>query len=101
MIDDENIIFVDVTADWCATCQFNKINVLNKSIIKNEFKKLNIIKVRADWTKPNDKIEKYLQSHNKFGIPMNIIYSKNNKNGIILSEILILNNLLETLRNQK
>ena len=29
MLLNEEIIFVDVTADWCATCQFNKINTLD------------------------------------------------------------------------
>ena len=24
---DNDIIFIDITADWCATCQYNKINV--------------------------------------------------------------------------
>jgi peptide chain release factor 1 len=26
-----NIVFVDITADWCATCQYNKINVVNSN----------------------------------------------------------------------
>ena len=29
LINDNNIIFLDITADWCATCQFNKVNVIN------------------------------------------------------------------------
>ena len=29
IIDDNKIIFLDITADWCITCQFNKVNVIN------------------------------------------------------------------------
>jgi len=99
LIQEDNIIFVDVTADWCATCQFNKINVLKNSLVKNEFLKHKVIKVRADWTKPNKKIEKFLQNNKKFGIPYNVIYDKNNIGGIELSELLSSNEIIEILNN--
>ena len=88
LVLQDNIIFVDITADWCATCQYNKINVLNSSQISEIFTKFKVIKIKGDWTKPDDKIEKFLQENNKFGIPFNIIYNKNNIEGIILPELL-------------
>ena len=97
LIQEDNIIFVDVTADWCATCQFNKINVLNTTLVKEAFLKFNVIKVKADWTRPNEKIEKFLQINNKFGIPYNVIYDKNNLSGVELSELLSVNDVLEAL----
>ena len=33
LINKDKIIFLDITADWCATCQFNKINVINSNKI--------------------------------------------------------------------
>ena len=101
LIKDDNIIFIDVTADWCATCQFNKINVLNKDEVKKAFIKNKVIKIKADWTKPNKKIQKFLQNNKKFGIPFNIFYDKNNINGIELSELLSVNEILEILDNLK
>ena len=74
IINKNQIVFVDVTADWCATCQFNKINVLNKSNIENIFIKNNIKLVRADWTKPNPEIDNFLKDFNKFGIPFNAFF---------------------------
>ena len=99
MIEEDNIIFVDVTADWCATCQFNKINVLNTDLIEKAFLKHNVIKIKADWTKPNKKIEKYLQKNKKFGIPYNVFYNKDNIDGIELSELLSVNGMIEILDN--
>ena len=99
MIEEDKIIFVDVTADWCATCLFNKINVLENSLVQEAFLKYDVIKVKADWTKPNKKIEKYLQDNKKFGIPYNVIYDKNNINGIELSELLSVKELIKVLDN--
>ena len=94
---EKNIIFVDITADWCVTCQFNKINVINSKIVKDEFKKNNIMKIRGDWTKPNAEIADFLQQYKRFGIPFNIFFSKTFPDGIILSEILSEKEVLDTI----
>jgi len=98
LIQEDNIIFVDITADWCATCQYNKINVINSDEIINYFKTNNIIKIRGDWTIPNEKILNFLEKNNKFGIPFNIIFNKKNQNGIILSELLSKEEVLKELK---
>ncbi len=84
----ENIVFVDITADWCATCQFNKVNVLNSDKIKNLFAANKVILVRGDWTKPNKNINQFLNNYNRFGIPFNAFFSSSYPEGLILSELL-------------
>ena len=96
-----DIIFVDITADWCATCQYNKINVINSKVIIEEFKKNKIIKVQGDWTKPNKKIANFIQQYNRFGIPFNIFYSKNYPEGVILPEILTKKEVFDTIEKIK
>ena len=44
LLVNNEMVFVDIMADWCATCQFNKLNVINSSIIQETFEKYNIIK---------------------------------------------------------
>ena len=97
IISKNDLVFLDITADWCATCQFNKINVLNNKEVIKAFNKNNIIKVRADWTRPNKKIDIFLNKHNKFGIPFNAFFSKNYPRGIILSELLSEKRILEAI----
>ena len=97
LLISNNIVFVDITADWCATCQFNKLNVINSSIIQETFEKNNIIKLQGDWTKPNKQVEDFLQKHNRFGIPLNVMYSKYYTRGIVLSELLTSNEIIETI----
>ena len=71
--------------------------MINSSIIQETFKKNNIIKLRGDWTKPNKKIENFLQQYNRFGIPFNIMYSKYYPEGIVLSELLTSNEIIKTI----
>jgi suppressor for copper-sensitivity B len=87
-IKDDKIVFVDITADWCITCQFNKLNVINSKEIQDMFDRNDVKLIKGDWTKPNEDIEAFLNSYNKFGIPFNIIYSKSYPEGVILSELL-------------
>ncbi|MDC3131875.1 thioredoxin family protein [Pelagibacteraceae bacterium] len=96
-IDDNRVIFLDITADWCVTCQFNKINVINTKRMSEIFSTNDVILVKADWTIPNEKINNFLKKFNKFGIPFNAFYSKKHPNGVILSEILTQNEIETTL----
>ena len=48
-------IFVDVTADWCITCKFNKNRVLDSSVFNNWAEKNHVVLLVADWTLQDDK----------------------------------------------
>ena len=88
LVAQDKIIFLDITADWCATCQFNKINVLNSDTIIKQFKDNNVTLIRADWTKPNERVNLFLEKYDRFGIPFNAFFSKKFPDGILLSELL-------------
>ncbi len=55
-VSQGKIVFVDVTADWCITCQVNKTLVLDTKSIQDQFANHSVIAMKADWTRPNDKI---------------------------------------------
>ena len=88
LVAQDKIIFLDITADWCATCQFNKINVLNSDNIIKQFKENSVTLIRADWTKPNERVNLFLEKYDRFGIPFNAFFSKKFPDGILLSELL-------------
>ncbi len=96
-----NIVFVDITADWCATCQFNKFNVLNSKLIQNTFKENNVIRIRGDWTKQNKQIEQYLNDYNRFAIPFNVMYNEDYPKGIIFSELLKTSEIINAIELMK
>ena len=82
------IVFVDITADWCITCQVNKALVLETKQVSEIFKRNNVKVLVLDWTKPNENIKKFLNKKERFGIPYNEIYGPLLLNGKILSELL-------------
>jgi suppressor for copper-sensitivity B len=97
LVDKDEVIFLDITADWCATCQFNKVNVLNSNKIIKLLKENNVLLVRADWTRPNQKVNFFLEKYERFGIPFNAFFAKNFPNGILLSELLSEKEILEAI----
>ena len=88
LINNKQLVFLDITADWCATCQFNKLNVLNSEKVIQLFKYSKVTLVRAYWTRPNPKINIFLEKYDRFGIPFNAFFSNNFPEGILLSELL-------------
>ena len=88
LINNNQLVFLDITADWCATCQFNKLNVLTAESVNKLFKDNKVTLVRADWTRPNTNINIFLEKYDRFGIPFNAFFSNNFPDGILLSELL-------------
>ncbi len=97
IVQQDKIVFLDITADWCATCQFNKINVLDSNTVNKAFKDNNVTLIRADWTKPSTKINLFLEKYDRFGIPFNAFFSVNFPDGILLSELLSEKDILKTI----
>ena len=83
-----NTVFVDVTADWCLTCQVNKSLVLNRGRVAEILGAGTIIAMKADWTKPDPAITAYLKSFGRYGIPFNVVYGPSMPRGVPLPEIL-------------
>lgn len=81
-------VFVDVTADWCLTCQVNKSLVLTKGEVFKRLTSDGVVPMQADWTRPNDAIARYLAEYGRYGIPFNAVYGPGAPEGIVLSEIL-------------
>jgi suppressor for copper-sensitivity B len=69
------IVFVDVTADWCFTCKVNERLVLETPEVAGSFKRHSVVAMKADWTNHNDDIGKFLADHGRYGIPFYALYS--------------------------
>jgi len=101
LISENKVIIVDVTADWCLTCKFNKILVLNDNDIIKKLKNGEVIGLRADITKPDPDVMKFLAKHNRYAIPFNAVYGPNARNGILASEFLNKKQLLDLIEKAK
>ena len=81
-------MFLDITADWCLTCKYNKSFILNDKKLIKKINENKVIMVQLDWSKKDKYIEKFLFSKNRYGIPFNEIYNSKYKDGFILPELL-------------
>jgi thiol:disulfide interchange protein len=68
------MVFVDVTADWCFTCKVNERLVLETPEVAKAFEEHGVVPMKADWTNRNDEIAKFLAEHGRYGIPFYLLY---------------------------
>ncbi len=80
-------VFVDFTAAWCVTCQFNKKTTLADSAVLQDLLDKKVQLLRADWTRRDPAITQALQQLGRSGVPVYVIY-KPGSAPVILSEIL-------------
>ena len=91
------VVFVDITASWCATCQTNKQLVLYQSPVQERLFGSAVIAMQADWTKPDPAIAAYLKSFSRAGIPFNAVYGPGAPQGLILPELLTSHAVMQAL----
>ncbi|MCY3966850.1 MAG: thioredoxin family protein [Acidobacteria bacterium] len=92
------LVFVDVTADWCATCKVNERLVLETDETAELFERYQVVAMKADWTNRNDDIARYLASFGRYGIPFYALY-RPNQEPHVFSELLRGRRLEEAIRD--
>ncbi len=95
------VVFVDVTADWCVTCKANKIGVLLQDPVYSALTEGDVVPMEGDWTVPSDSVTSYLQDHNRFGVPFNMVYGKGAPEGIELPVILTSDAVMEAIEKAR
>lgn len=95
------VVFVDVTADWCVTCQANKIGVLLQDPVASALRADNVVLMQGDWTRPNQAITDYLHSYGRYGVPFNQVYGPGAPQGIPLPVILTDNAVLSAIEQAR
>lgn len=98
LVSEGKLVFVDVTADWCITCKANKKLVIERGDVAARLSSSGVVPMVADWTKPNDDIARYLERHGRYGIPFNIVYGPKRPEGVVLSEVLTTEAVLDAFR---
>ena len=81
-------VFVDFTAAWCVTCQFNKRLTLSHREVQADFANKGVLLLRADWTRRDERITKELNRLGRTGVPVYALYGPGQAAPRILSEIL-------------
>jgi thiol:disulfide interchange protein DsbD len=80
-------VFVDFTAAWCVTCQYNKKTTLSNRDVLADMDAKNVALLRADWTRRDPAVTAALKELGRSGVPVYVIY-KAGRAPVVMSEIL-------------
>jgi thiol:disulfide interchange protein DsbD len=80
-------VFVDFTAAWCITCQYNKKTTLANADVLADFSAKKVTLLRADWTRRDPAISLALSDLGRSGVPVYVIYQSGHT-PVVMSEIL-------------
>ena len=83
----DQVVFVDFTAAWCVTCQYNKQTTLADPAVLAGLEAKKVVLLRADWTRRDPAITAALAQLGRNGVPVYVFYKKGMA-PIVLSEII-------------
>ncbi|MDP3699742.1 MAG: protein-disulfide reductase DsbD family protein [Hylemonella sp.] len=89
-------VFVDYTAAWCVTCQYNKQTTLADAGVLADFDAKQIVMLRADWTRRDPAITAALAQLGRNGVPVYVFY-RQGQAPLVLSEVLTVNDVRQAL----
>jgi thiol:disulfide interchange protein DsbD len=81
-------VFVDFTARWCLSCQFNERVALDQPEVVQTFQAKNVVLMKADWTRQDPAITEELTSLGRSGVPVYALYTPGEYNPELLPQVL-------------
>ncbi len=90
-------VFIDFTAAWCITCQFNEKTVLQRADVKEAMQAKQVVAFKADWTRQDPRITQALKALGRSGVPVYVLQAPN-RPPQVFSEILDAQDLLAAIQ---
>ena len=82
------VVFVDMTADWCITCKANEKAVLARDGFRDALRDANATYMVGDYTDVDPAITAYLQRYRAVGVPLYVVYPRGGGEGRVLPTVL-------------
>lgn len=90
-------IFLNFTADWCLNCKYNETVFEDDQIIEM-FRKNDVVAIKCDWTKRDEKITFLLRQYNSISVPLYVLIMDGKTK--ILPNLLTKKNLIEAVEGK-
>ena len=71
---DGQVVFVNITADWCVTCKANERGVFATDAFRGALAARHATYMVGDWTDVDPKISAFLAEHKAVGVPLYVVY---------------------------
>ncbi|MFM1944544.1 MAG: hypothetical protein RI897_3526 [Verrucomicrobiota bacterium] len=95
---DGQVVLVDFTADWCATCQVNKKTSLEIESVREKIREAGVVPLLGDYTLKDRAITEELRRFGRAGVPLVLVYPADQAaEPLVLPELLTPSIVLESL----
>lgn len=81
-------VFVYFTADWCLTCKVNEKAAIETAGVRAAFREHNVAVLVGDWTDGDATLGRFIEAHNRAGVPLYLFYPKGAAEPRVLPQVL-------------
>jgi thiol:disulfide interchange protein len=81
-------VFVYFTADWCLTCKVNEKAAIETQTVRDAFAKNRVAVLVGDWTDGDPVMGRFIQAHNRAGVPLYLYYAPGAAEPTVLPQVL-------------
>lgn len=81
-------VFAYFTADWCLTCKVNEKAVIETAAVERALKDGKVAVLVGDWTKGDPALGRFIEAHNRAGVPLYLWYKPGKDAPEVLPQLL-------------
>jgi len=94
------VVVVNMTADWCITCKVNEQIALSSNAVLQALNQEGVHYMVGDWTNKNTEIFNYLSQYGRAGVPLYVVYAGEHSHQV-LPQILTPNAVIDAINTAK
>lgn len=81
-------VFAYFTADWCLSCKVNEASSIDTAGTRAAFAKNKVAVLVGDWTDGDPALGRFIQAHNRAGVPLYLYYAPGAAEPRVLPQVL-------------
>jgi thiol:disulfide interchange protein len=81
-------VFAYFTADWCLTCKVNEKTAIETEATRRAFADGKVAVLVGDWTDGDPALGRFIEAHNRAGVPLYLWYPKGATSPRVLPQLL-------------
>jgi thiol:disulfide interchange protein/DsbC/DsbD-like thiol-disulfide interchange protein len=81
-------VFAYFTADWCLSCKVNEKAAIDRAGVQAAFARNKVAVLVGDWTDGNPVLGRFIEAHNRAGVPLYLYYAPGTREARVLPQVL-------------